>query len=73
MPEDVVKGKYRGVMADHEVERFRVWDKMGDQMVEPPERCGEAVAKLVLGLYQGGKSGETLYYDEHVPRKVKGT
>ncbi|KAH7395342.1 hypothetical protein DE146DRAFT_659831 [Phaeosphaeria sp. MPI-PUGE-AT-0046c] len=73
MAEDVVKGHYRGVMADHEVERFRIWDNMGEEMIEPPEWCGEAVAKLVLGLFEGGKSGETLSYDEHVPKKIKGT
>lgn len=33
MPEDVIAGKYDGVMADHEVERFRIWDGMGDEMV----------------------------------------
>jgi NAD(P)-dependent dehydrogenase (short-subunit alcohol dehydrogenase family) len=33
MPEDVIKGKYRGVMADHEVERFRIWEEMGDEMM----------------------------------------
>jgi hypothetical protein len=73
MPEDVVKGKFKGVMADHEVERFRIWGEMGDEMVEPPEWCGEAVGKLALGLWEGGKSGGTLYYDEHVPRKITGT
>ncbi|EAT83672.1 hypothetical protein SNOG_08504 [Parastagonospora nodorum SN15] len=50
MPENVVKGKYRGIMADHEVERFKTWGKMGEEMIEPPEWCGEAVAKLVLGF-----------------------
>ncbi|KAI4709482.1 hypothetical protein J4E85_002034 [Alternaria conjuncta] len=73
MIDGLVEGKYRGVMADHEIERFRIWDEMGDEMVEPPELCGEAVAKLALGLFEGGKSGETLYYDEHVPRKIAGT
>jgi len=73
MPQDVIAGKYRGVMADHEIERFSIWNQMGDEMVEPPEWCGEAVAKLALGLFEGGKSGETLYYDEHVPRKIAGT
>lgn len=33
MPEDVIAGRYNGVMADHEVERFRIWDEMGDEMV----------------------------------------
>lgn len=33
MPEDVVTGQYRGVMADHEVERFKLWDEMGDEMI----------------------------------------
>lgn len=73
MVEDLVRGVYRGAMADHEVERFRIWDGMGDEMIEPPEWCGEAVAKLALGLFEGGKSGETLYYNEHVPRKIEGT
>ncbi|CAO2655024.1 Nn.00g117570.m01.CDS01 [Neocucurbitaria sp. VM-36] len=73
MPEDVIAGKYKGIMADHEIERFRIWNEMGDEMVEPPEWCGEAVAKLALGLFEGGKSGETLYYDEHVPKRIAGT
>jgi hypothetical protein len=73
MPEDIIAGAYRGVMADHEVERFRIWDGMGDEMVEPPEWCGEAVAKLALGLFEGANSGETKYYDEHVPKKITGT
>lgn len=73
MPEDIIKGKFRGVMADHEIERFKVWDEMGDEMVEPPEWCGEAVAKLAVGLVEGGRSGETLAYDMHVPRKIAGT
>lgn len=73
MPVDVIAGKYRGIMADHEIERFRAWNEIGDSMVEPASLCGEAVAKLALGLYCGGKSGETLCYDEHVPTKVVGT
>lgn len=73
MPEDIIAGKYKGVMADHEVERFRIWDEIGDQMVEPAQWCGEAVAKLAVGLFAGGRSGEVLYYDEHVPKKVVGT
>jgi hypothetical protein len=64
---------YDGVMAEHELERFRTWDRMGDEMVEPPEWCGESVAKLALGLFEGGKSGKTRYYDEHVPREIQGT
>lgn len=73
MPESVIKGKYRGIMADHEVERFKMWGKMGEERIEPPEWCGEAVAKLVLGFFEGGKSGETMFYDEHVPKNIKGT
>jgi hypothetical protein len=73
MTEDMIVGSYRGVMADHEVEKFRVWDRMGNEMIEPPEWCGKAVAKLALGLEEGGKSGVTMGYDEHVPRKIKGT
>ena len=72
MPEDVIAGKYRGIMADHEIERFRVWNEIGDEMVEPPEWCGEAVGKLALGLYSGGKSGESLDYDVHVPIRRRG-
>lgn len=67
MSADVIDGKYKGVMADHEVERFRVWNEVGHLFVEPPAWCGEAVAKLALGKFVGGKSGEVLYYDEHVP------
>lgn len=73
MIEGLMQGTYQGVMADHEIERFKTWDKMGDELVQPPEWCGKAVAKLALGLYEGGKSGETLYYDEHVPKKISGT
>jgi hypothetical protein len=29
----LVEGKFRGIMADHEVERFSIWDEMGDEMV----------------------------------------
>jgi NAD(P)-dependent dehydrogenase (short-subunit alcohol dehydrogenase family) len=73
MPEDIIAGKYKEIMAKHEVERFRIWNEMGDEMIEPPRWCGEAVAKLAVGLVEGGRSGETLYYDEHVPRKITGT
>ncbi|KAF1950150.1 NAD(P)-binding protein [Byssothecium circinans] len=73
MPEDVIAGRYRGVMADHEIERFRVWDSMGEEMVERPEKCGRAVARLAVGLVEGGRSGVALYYDEHVPEKIVGT
>jgi hypothetical protein len=72
MTEDLIAGGHRGIMADHEIERFRVWDVMGDDMIEPPEWCGEAVAKLALGLVEGGKSGATMSYDEHVPKIIKG-
>ncbi|KAF2029670.1 NAD(P)-binding protein [Setomelanomma holmii] len=44
------KALYDGIMAKHEIEKFKIWDRMGDEMVEPPEWCGEAVAKLALGL-----------------------
>jgi hypothetical protein len=27
------KGRYEGIMADHEVERFRIWEEMGNEMV----------------------------------------
>ena len=27
------KGRYEGIMADHEVERFRIWEEIGDEMV----------------------------------------
>ncbi|KAH7088745.1 hypothetical protein FB567DRAFT_317342 [Paraphoma chrysanthemicola] len=64
---------YEDVMAKHELERFKIWDRMGEEMVEPPEWCAEAVAKLGLGLFEGGKSGETKYYDEHVPKRIEGT
>ena len=73
MIDGLVEGRYQGVMADHEIERFMIWDEMGDEMVEPPELCGDAIAKLALGLFEGGKSGETLYYYEHIPRKIAGT
>jgi NAD(P)-dependent dehydrogenase (short-subunit alcohol dehydrogenase family) len=66
MSEDVIAGEYEGIMADHEVERFRAWNEIGDEMIEPPEWCGEAVAKLATGLFEGGSSGKTLYYDAHV-------
>ena len=46
MIDGLVEGRYQGVMADHEIERFRIWDEMGDEMVEPPELCGDAIAKF---------------------------
>ncbi|KAF1838034.1 NAD(P)-binding protein [Decorospora gaudefroyi] len=70
MLDGLISGRYKGVMADHEVERFKTWEEMGEEVIEPPEWCGEAVAKLALGFFEGGKSGETLFYDKHVPRKV---
>jgi len=73
MPEDVIAGKFKGIMADHEIERFRIWNEIGDEMVEPAAWCGEGVAKLALGLFIGGRSGEVLSYDEHVPKKITGT
>jgi hypothetical protein len=36
MVEGLVKGKFKGVMADHEVERFRIWEGMGEEMVVSP-------------------------------------
>lgn len=33
MVEGLVKGKFKGVMADHEVERFKIWEGMGEEMV----------------------------------------
>jgi hypothetical protein len=44
MPEDIITGKYRGVMADHEVERFSIWDEMGDEMI---------VSDLFFGHHDG--------------------
>ncbi|KAI8942845.1 hypothetical protein NX059_000885 [Plenodomus lindquistii] len=73
MPEDVINGEYKGIMADHEIEKFRTWDEQGDPMVEPPEWCGKAIAKLALGLVEGKANGEMGYYDEHVPRMIERT
>ena len=67
MPEDVIAGKFKGIMADHEIERFRLWNEIGDEFVEPASWCGEAVAKLAVGLFIGGPSGSVMNYDEHVP------
>jgi hypothetical protein len=69
MPADVIAGRYKGIMAKEELEKFRAWSEKGDEIVEPPEWCGEAVAKLAIGQCKGGKSGEILYHDEHVPRE----
>jgi hypothetical protein len=33
MSKDVINGHYKGVMANHEVERFRIWESMGDEMI----------------------------------------
>ncbi|KAF2268682.1 hypothetical protein CC78DRAFT_575663 [Lojkania enalia] len=66
MPEDVIAGKFKGILADHEIERFWLWNEIGDDFVEPAEWCGEAVAKLAVGLFVGGKSGECMDYDQHV-------
>jgi hypothetical protein len=53
MPEDVIGGKYKGVMADHEVERFRIWDGVGDEMV-----VSSTLSCLVLvGLDRLGLAG----------------
>lgn len=67
MPQDIYEGKFKGIMADEEIELFKGWSEKGEDFVEPPEWCGQAVAKLVVGEVDGGKSGETLYYDVHVP------
>jgi hypothetical protein len=45
MPEYIITGKFRGVMADYEIEQLRIWDELGDKMIEPPSRSGEMVAK----------------------------
>jgi NAD(P)-dependent dehydrogenase (short-subunit alcohol dehydrogenase family) len=73
MVDGLVRGDYEGVMAVDEVENFKVWNMLGDEILEPPEWCGVAVAKLALGLVEGGRSGETKWYDEHVPRRMEGT
>jgi NAD(P)-dependent dehydrogenase (short-subunit alcohol dehydrogenase family) len=67
MAQDLVDGKYKGVMADHEVERFRLWNEIGDEFVEPAEWCAEAVAKLAVGKFIGKESGWVGDYDVHVP------
>jgi hypothetical protein len=66
MPEDVIAGKYKGIMADHEIERFRLWNKEGDEFVEPVEWVGEAVARLATGKFMGKESGWVGDYDVHV-------
>ena len=71
--ENVLAGDYKYVMADHEIEGFRVRNEIGDEMVEPPEWCGGAVAKLAAGLYEGGPNGQTLHYDTHVPVRAGGS
>ncbi|KAF2098443.1 NAD(P)-binding protein [Rhizodiscina lignyota] len=67
MPADIFAGKFKGIMADSEIEKFKNWEKQGD-VIEPAAWCGVTVAKLALGVAKGGKSGEILYHDEHVPR-----
>ncbi|KAF2709054.1 NAD(P)-binding protein, partial [Pleomassaria siparia CBS 279.74] len=67
MAKDLIEAKYKDVMADHEIERFRVWDAIGDAMVEPPEWCADAVAELATGRWAGLASGSVGNYDLHVP------
>jgi NAD(P)-dependent dehydrogenase (short-subunit alcohol dehydrogenase family) len=67
MAQDLVEGKYKGVMADHELERFRIWNEIGDEFVEPAAWCAEAVAKLAIGSFLGKESGWVGDYDVHVP------
>lgn len=67
MPANTIAGKYKGIMADEEVERFQTWAREGHMSVEPASWCGEAVARLAAGQDRGGKSGQVLWYDEHVP------
>lgn len=56
-------------MADEEVERFQTCSGQ-ENIVEPASWRGEAVARLAMGAEDGGESGKTLYYDEHVPSKM---
>ena len=68
MPEDAIAGKYKGIMTDAEIEGLQKRAQEGN-LVEPPEWCGEAVARLAFGL-AAGKPGEVLFYDEHVPEMM---
>lgn len=69
MPADVVAGKYAGIMAEEEVQRFRDFAK-SSFTYEPAAWCGEAVARLASGSQPGGRTGKVLYYEEHVPDMV---
>jgi hypothetical protein len=50
MSEDVIKGRYRGVMANHEVERFRIWEEMGDEMIVSSGRHRSDFRELIFCL-----------------------
>ncbi|KIV96853.1 hypothetical protein PV10_00669 [Exophiala mesophila] len=69
MPADVVAGKYAGIMAEAEIQRFRDFAK-DSSTFEPAAWCGEAVARLAYGSQMGGNTGKVLYYEEHVPDLV---
>lgn len=63
MPDDVIAGKYKGIMMDEEIERFVNWDREGS--IEPPEWCANAVARICTGVVDVSGSGECRYYYEY--------
>lgn len=67
MIDDILGGKFKGIMFAEEMERFKRWEQEGTKGIEPPEWCATAVAKLALGEVKGGDSGEVKYYYELVP------
>lgn len=64
MAEPMIQGTYHHVMFPEEKAKYLHWVEKG--VIEGPEWCGEACAKLSVGAAQGLK-GKTAYYSVHVP------
>lgn len=63
MPDDVIAGKYEGIMKQEEVDRFLKWDKEGS--IEPPEWCASVVARMCTDFVPAKGSGQCHYYHEY--------
>lgn len=51
MPEDVIAGRFKDIMADDEIQRFKDWSAQGDKVVEPAEWCGEVGLSTLIRVY----------------------
>ncbi|KAF2844807.1 NAD(P)-binding protein [Plenodomus tracheiphilus IPT5] len=73
MVKGIFEDRYEGVMANHEIEKFKTWEEYNgeSESIEPPEWCAEGVSDLALGLAEGKKSGEMGFYDEHIPWEIR--